>query len=113
MSYNWNSLEKLISDFAQDIAEMVMADVAKLRSGEIKPTQGDVRCIIYGHIIRLAVWNLKKKWDLKIPTADKINIVKIKIENLGGLIGIQELLSESFERLQSGKRPKHIPSTEK
>ena len=62
-----------------------------------------MRCIIYGHLITLAVWKLKKKWDLKIPTADKINIVKIKIENLGGLIGIQELLSESFERLQSWK----------
>lgn len=95
--------KKLISDYAQDIAEMVMLDVSKLRSGEIKPTQGDVRCIIYGHLIRLAVWNLKKVWDLNSPTSEKINIVKSKIESFGGLTGIQELLSESFERLQSWK----------
>ena len=93
--------KRWISDSAQDIAEMVMSDVSKLRSGEIKPTQGDVRCIIYGHLIRLAVWTLRSKWDLNIPTAKKINEVKTKIEDLGGLNGVQELLSDSFERLET------------
>ena len=66
---------------------MVMSDVSKLRSGEINPTQGDVRCILYGHLVRLAVWYLRRKWNLKLPTAEKISIVKLKIDNLGGFDG--------------------------
>ena len=36
------------------------------------PTRGDIRCIVFGHLTRLAVWQLRTDWDNALPTATKI-----------------------------------------
>ncbi len=51
---------RLITESASDIASLVSDDVEKLTSGGCRPSRGDIRCIIYGHLIRLAVWHLDR-----------------------------------------------------
>lgn len=50
---------KLIIDTAEGISHLVAEDIEQLKSGGVNPTQGDIRCIIFGHLVRLAIWFLR------------------------------------------------------
>ena len=43
-----------------ELADLVRENVQQLIEGEVKPTKGDIRCIIFVHLVRLAVWNLRQ-----------------------------------------------------
>ena len=48
---------------AGEFAGIVCSDLDKLRQGGLKPTQGDTRCIIFGHLVRMTVWVLRTGWN--------------------------------------------------
>ncbi len=55
--------------------ESVMAhDLAQLVKGGYTPTIGDMRCVLYGHLTRMAVWNLRKSWNCRASTEEKLDI---------------------------------------
>lgn len=78
------------------IAELVREDLVKLRQGGLKETRGDVRCIIYGHFTRLAVWHLRHSWDKTRPVREKTAALVSKIEEFGGLEAVEDCLSEGI-----------------
>ena len=49
-----------LADNAAGLAEIVRHDVQALTEGGLTATQGDIRCICFGHLTRLAIWNLRK-----------------------------------------------------
>jgi putative DNA methylase len=53
---------KWIVDSAEGVARLVTEDIQSLRSGNVHATHGDIRCIAYGHLVRLAIWALRKRW---------------------------------------------------
>ena len=55
-----------------ELALIVNRDLAQLTETGRKPTIGDTRCIIFGHLTRMAIWNLRAKWDAAQPTNDKL-----------------------------------------
>jgi len=55
--------KKWIASSTVDVANLVMEDLAKLQNGNVKASWGDTRCIAYGHLIRLAIWHLRKDWN--------------------------------------------------
>jgi hypothetical protein len=74
---------RLIANDAEGIAALVAEDLAKLAAGGVKTTRGDARCVIFGHVTRLAVWNLRKKWDPKLETSAKISEVARFVYRIG------------------------------
>jgi hypothetical protein len=67
------------------VAELVAGDVRQLRTGGVEASQGDARCIACGHLVRLAVWNLRKGWHRREPIATRLKTVSSWIEDFGGL----------------------------
>ena len=59
---------------AEQLAAIVARDLAQLSEAGRKPTRGDTRCIIFGHLTRMAVWNLRKDWDPGFPTKEKLEL---------------------------------------
>jgi adenine-specific DNA methylase len=57
---------------AEEFAAIVARDLAQLAEAGRKPTKGDTRCIIFGHLTRMAVWNLRKDWKRNLPTSEKL-----------------------------------------
>lgn len=57
---------------AEELADIVAEDLEQLREAGHKPTIGDTRCIVFGHLTRMAVWNLRNVWDLSTSTASKL-----------------------------------------
>jgi putative DNA methylase len=84
-----------IVDSAKGVAALVRNDVHSLSQGELKLTQGDVRCIIYGHLIRLAIWFLRRRWGADQPATERLSAVRSWVENIGGLAAVQQHLDEA------------------
>ena len=58
-----------------EFAELIMADLDRLRQAGLKPTRGDNRCIIFGHLVRLAVWGLRTDWNTSLSVQGKLAAV--------------------------------------
>jgi hypothetical protein len=84
---------RLIANDPEGIAALVAEDLAKLAAGGVKTTRGDARCVTFGHLIRLAVWNLRKKWDPKLGTSAKISEVARFVDHTGGLAAVESVLA--------------------
>lgn len=83
---------RTIVSTAEGIAGLVREDLKQLEKGAVKYTQGDMRCIAYGHLIRLAVWYLRNDWDRNAGTDIKMTRVADQIEALGGWQQVKEYL---------------------
>ena len=55
-----------------------------LQQAQVNPTQGDTRCIVFGHLIRLAAWNLRSAWNSKSSVADRMAKVQNWARDFGG-----------------------------
>jgi putative DNA methylase len=78
-----------------EVAKLVDADLEKLREGNVRPTAGDKRCIAFGHLIRLAVWSLKKNWNRDDKTGARINKVESWLEQFGGWSEVEKYLNQA------------------
>jgi hypothetical protein len=83
-----------------ELTRIVRDDLGKLRIAGVKPTIGDIRCITFGHLSRMAVWLLRPTWNPNLTTAEKLILVAQAISNLGPYqIVIDTLSSSSEDRL--------------
>jgi len=83
---------KWLADSPEDVARIVKEDLARLRAGNVKPTSGDIRCITYGHLIRLAIWSLRNKWDKNRPTASRLADVADWLQHFGGRNEVEKFI---------------------
>jgi len=66
------------------VASLIQDDLEELQRGNVKPSLGDTRCIAYGHLVRLTIWNLRSAWDKTADTSKKISAVSKWIRDFGG-----------------------------
>lgn len=81
----------------QEVADLVHLDLERLREGNVKPTQGDIRCITYGHLIRLAVWNLRNSWKKTKTASEKLDILPHHLNAFGAFEAIEKHLTSDFD----------------
>ena len=81
---------------AESLSIVVRADLTKLIEGGVKPSLGDVRCIAYGHLVRIAITQLQKRWDKTHPTSERIDRVRAVLFRCSESFDI-ERLSAPFE----------------
>jgi hypothetical protein len=78
------------------LAKVVAADLALLQQAKLKPTQGDTRCITFGHIIRLAVWNLRSAWNAEKTTLARMATVEKWAAKFGGAEAVIRELGPAY-----------------
>jgi hypothetical protein len=83
---------KWLADSPEEVAKIVEEDLAHLRAGNVKPTPGDIRCITYGHLIRLAIWSLRCGWDKNKPTASRLGVVANWLQRFGGESEVEKFM---------------------
>ena len=83
---------KWLADSPEDVARIVEEDLAHLKAGNVKPTSGDIRCIIFGHLIRLAIWSLRSGWDKNRPTASRLADVADWLRRFGGQDQVEKFI---------------------
>jgi putative DNA methylase len=95
---------KWLADSPDESSRIVEGDLALLRAGNIQPTSGDIRCITYGHLVRLAIWSLRKKWDKTEPTMERIEKVKEWLHHFGSLEAPQKRI-ENYRPIKENEIP--------
>jgi hypothetical protein len=55
-----------------ELTRIVRDELGQLRLAGVKPTAGDIRCIAFGHLTRMAIWTLRPNWSVSASTADKL-----------------------------------------
>ena len=88
--------QTLFSTTAQ-LARIVSDDLGKLRLAGVKPSIGDIRCITFGHLTRMAIWNLREKWNQKDTTSKKLVAFDHAFDQLPRTDGVVELLTSTHE----------------
>jgi putative DNA methylase len=86
----------LVVSSPKEVADLVHLDLERLREGNVKPTQGDIRCIAYGHLIRLAVWNLRTSWENSKTASEKLDILACHLNAFGGFEAVGKHLTIDF-----------------
>lgn len=80
----------------EEIAALVEEDLAQLQQGGVKSSQGDIRCITFGHLIRLAVWRLRAGWDVSRSVVEKIAAVTAEIGRVASIESVDRHLKGSL-----------------
>ena len=88
----------VLADSAAGIAALVKRDIQALLSADLKPTRGDIRCVINGHLIRLAIWRLRDQWEAALPVATKLELVTKELAAFGGPSKVEEALGADYSK---------------
>jgi adenine-specific DNA methylase len=83
---------KWMAETPNEVARIVMKDLDQLRAGNVKPTLGDIRCVTYGHLIRLAIWSLRPRWKKDEPTTTRIARVAAWLHRFGGWAVVEKCI---------------------
>jgi putative DNA methylase len=85
---------KWMPDTPKGLASVVYEDILFLKQSNMKPSRGDLRCIIYGHLIRLAIWALRTGWSKEIDTKIRLSKIENWISEFGGLNNVEMYLND-------------------
>jgi adenine-specific DNA methylase len=77
---------------AEGVARLVEEDVGNLERAGVRPTKGDLRCIAYGHLTRLAIWWLRRDWEAEGNTLDRLSRVADWFRDMGDWPGVERQL---------------------
>jgi len=77
----------------EQLARVVGADLALLSAAGRVPTDGDTRCIVFGHLTRMGVWRLRPDWHADRPMRDKVACFAQCLTQLGSLDDVMRLLA--------------------
>jgi len=92
---------RTLAKTAAEFALLVTEDLDKLQEGGLKPTRGDTRCIIFGHLIRMSIWNLREDWDAKLSAKKKLTVLARQVASLPRLEEVESAVSiEEFPALR-------------
>jgi adenine-specific DNA methylase len=83
-----------------ELAEIVNHELAMLRTAGLKPSAGDLRCMVYGHLTRMAIWVLRGAWRSERPTVEKLNDFATAMDRICRLPDVAQI-TERTQRLAS------------
>ena len=75
--------EDWLFDSRDGLLQAVNKDLACLSAAGRIPSTGDTRCIILGHLTRMAVWDLRSSWDRSLSTSVKIAALRGRMMSYG------------------------------
>lgn len=82
----------LLFENARQLARLIARELVELCAAGMKPTAGDIRCIAFGHITRMAIWRLRPEWDAARPTAAKLATIRATMDTLATVDEVRDAL---------------------
>lgn len=81
------------------LKSMLKSDLEDLEEAGVTPTLGDARCLLFGHLIRLVVWNLRSNWDREMPAEDRLARVQRALQHVYPLDLVDKLAASVLSLL--------------
>lgn len=89
---------KWLFSSVHELAEIVANDLSQIEEAGRRATLGDTRCVIYGHLTRMAIWNLRTAWDAGLSTDKKLEMFAGALRELANP---EQILEELEDRRNS------------
>lgn len=86
------------------LADILEQEFHELRAAGLKQTTGDIRCAAYGHLTRMAIWQLRSSWKPKLPTEAKLSLFRDAMNALARVDDVIRLLDDVKTEGKSSKR---------
>ncbi len=67
---------------AEGLEAILLSDLAQLAQAGCKAGGGDTRCIMLGHLTRMAVWNLREGWDRGVKISKKLDRFALAVRQI-------------------------------
>jgi putative DNA methylase len=96
--------QRTLARSRDEIVNLVLEDLRSLVAGGVRLTPGDVRCVVFGHVIRLAIWDLRKCWDDARPVAEKLAAMEAVVAGWDPAAVLAAVL-EAQARVESARGP--------
>jgi putative DNA methylase len=87
-----------LCETSAELTQLVNDELAQLRAASMKPSSGDIRCIVFGHLTRIAIWRLRESWDSTRPTSERLKRFAIAAAALGDAQLIIRALAPAVHR---------------
>jgi putative DNA methylase len=84
----------------ETLDRLLRASLEQLQLAELEPTEGDARCLLFGHLIRLAVWQLRSRWNRTATTKDKLDRLKAGLQQIYPIDLIPKLATQVLSSLK-------------
>lgn len=68
-----DTLKEWLFKTAEELSSIILKEAKSLATTGRTPTRGDLRCMTFGHLTRMAIWNLKNSWNPKLDTFEKLS----------------------------------------
>lgn len=68
-------------DTPEQLSALVRGELNQLQAAGMKPSTGDIRCIVYGHLTRMAVRKLRDTWDAQVPILERLYRFRAALAN--------------------------------
>ena len=75
--------KQTLADTPHAIARLVRQDIDALELGGVRITEGDAKCLTFGHMIRLAIWEHRQSWNRHESVQRKLWILSDWLHRLG------------------------------
>jgi len=86
--------KKWLQNRPEGVAKLVTEDIGQLELAGVRPSKGDIRCIAYGHLTRLAIWALRHGWvSASQSVADRLRIVEQWMKGFGGWPAVEQCMT--------------------
>jgi adenine-specific DNA methylase len=83
----------------ETLKQMLRMDLEALQQVGLTPTLGDTRCLLFGHLIRLSVWQLRSNWQDNTPVLKKLARVKDVLQQIYPLDLLDRFAAEMVSSL--------------
>jgi adenine-specific DNA methylase len=91
-----------------DIEDALHKDLTALYEGGLKITLGDIRCVLFGHIIREAINSLAPVWNKADVTATKLAALEQCFKSFGAVAMVQTFVENAAREVAVNMTKKKI-----
>lgn len=77
------TMQEQVFDSLDELEPVMRAELETLRTAGMKPTAGDIRCMVFGHLTRYAIGRLRNGWDSGPPTSARLERIGRTVASLG------------------------------
>ena len=73
------------------LKKVLLWDLEQLQDAGLSPSIGDARCLLFGHLTRLVVWQLRLNWHRDAPIHSKLESVERHLQQIYPLDLVDQL----------------------
>lgn len=92
------------ADKPQDVGELTRSDLAALGGAGLRPTIGDARCILFGHVSRLAIAVGRDEWDPHPPVQTRLQAARRLMGRIVSLSTVDDIVGLALKAARNGEK---------